>query len=417
MNLSRLCTSFADYLHSEDFLQIARHAEHPKAFSRTRKLPLPALVATLVSGLCKGVQAELDEFFAHLQQQAALIRHVSAQAFAQARAKLHVDALPALNDHLLNLIERAGGVPRWHGLRRIAVDATQLRFGLRASHVPRAASRDALALALYLPDAQLTLAAQLHSTCVGERQALFEQLDHLGPGDLLLLDRGYPCRWLVGVLQRHGIDFCMRVDTAGERGFARVQAFRKSDLAEQIVTLPPPEPQDVVDFDCPPEPATVRLIRHVCADGTCRILMTSLMDAERFPATLFAGLYHQRWSSEEGFKRLKHRLCVEHVSGLTHLAVQQDFAAKVLCDNLAALFTLAARETHAVRAHRRTNRAYARTALKPLIPALLFGCACVAMLQSVVKLIASQTFKHRPGRSRPRPDRPKPHKHMAYKTC
>ena len=76
MNLSRLCTSFADYLHSEDFLQIARHAEHPKAFSRTRKLPLPALVATLVSGLCKGVQAELDEFFAHLQQQAALIREL-----------------------------------------------------------------------------------------------------------------------------------------------------------------------------------------------------------------------------------------------------------------------------------------------------------------------------------------------------
>jgi hypothetical protein len=178
-----------------------------------------------VSGLCKCVQAELDEFFAHLQQQAALVRHVSAQAFAQARAKLHPDALPTLNDHLLSLIEHAGGVPRWHGLGRIAVDATQLRFGLRASHVPRAAARDALALALYLPDAQLMLAAQLHSTCVRERQALFEQLDHLGPGDLLLLVRGYPCRCLVGVLQRQGIDFCTRVDTAGERGFAGVQTF------------------------------------------------------------------------------------------------------------------------------------------------------------------------------------------------
>jgi hypothetical protein len=133
----------------------------------------------------------------------------------------------------------------------------------------------------------------------------------------------------------------------------------------------------------------------------------------RLPAILFGGLHHQRWSIEEGFKRLKHRLCIEHVSGLTLLAAQQDFAARVLCDNLAAVFALAARETHTLR----TSRAYVSTALKPLIPARLFGHACVVILQNVIKLIASQAFKHRPRLSRPRPDRPKPHKHMGYKAC
>jgi len=329
MHLSRLCASFAEYLHSDHFLQLARHAEFPRAFARERKLPLPARVASLVSGLCRSVQAELDELFGQLQQHAALVRHVSAQAFAQARAKLHADALPALNDHLLSLIEQAGGVPRWHGLRRVAVDAIHLRFGVRASHVPRAASRDALALGLYLPDAHLMLAAQLHSTCVGERQALFEQLHRLGTGGLVLLDRGYPCRWLIGLLQRQGIDFCMRVDASGDRGFALVQAFRKSDLAEQIVTLPRPDPQDVADFDCPPESATVRLIRHVCADGTSRILMTSLMDAERFPVALFADLYHERWSIEEAFKRLKDRLNVytDALQHTDHIAVHDPTGA------------------------------------------------------------------------------------------
>jgi len=76
MHLSRLCASFAEYLHSDHFLQLARHAEFPSAFSRERKLPLPARVASLVSGLCKSVQAELDKFFGYLQQQAALVRHV-----------------------------------------------------------------------------------------------------------------------------------------------------------------------------------------------------------------------------------------------------------------------------------------------------------------------------------------------------
>ncbi|PKM01886.1 MAG: transposase, partial [Gammaproteobacteria bacterium HGW-Gammaproteobacteria-7] len=177
MDLTNLFASFTRYLHSDSFLEIARHPAHPNAFSRQRKLPLPSLVAALVSGFAKSVQAELDEFFAHLQQQACLVRHVSEQAFAQARAKLSHTALPALNAQLLRMVDEAGGVPRWRGLRRIAVDGSVLRFGLRASHVPRAASRDGFLLGCYLPDAQLMLAATLHSACTGERQALFEQLD------------------------------------------------------------------------------------------------------------------------------------------------------------------------------------------------------------------------------------------------
>jgi len=60
--------------------------------------------------------------------------------------------------------------------------------------------------------------------------------------------------------------------------------------------------------------------------------MTSLMDPEEFPASVFGDLYHQRWRVEETFKRLKHRLNLEHVTGLSQLAVMQDVAAKVLCD-------------------------------------------------------------------------------------
>lgn len=173
----------------------------------------------------------------------------------------------------------------------------------------------------------------------------------------------------------------------------------------------------MADFDCPPEPATVPLIRHVCADGSTRILMTSLMKAARIAAALFADLYHERWSIEEAFKHLKRRLNIEHVSGLSHLAVQQEFAVNVLCDNLAAAFTSAGRAAHKLPPHRRTNRAYARTELELLIPALLLGLARVVILQNVAKLVASQTVKHRPRLSRPRPEGPKPHKHMGYKAC
>lgn len=82
----------------------------------------------------------------------------------------------------------------------------------------------------------------------GERQFLFEHLDRLFPEDLLLLDRAYPCRWLVAVLNQRAIKFCMRVDNAS--GFACMRAFMGSDALEQIVILPAPNKHDALDYEC-----------------------------------------------------------------------------------------------------------------------------------------------------------------------
>lgn len=102
---------------------------------------------------------------------------------------------------------------------------------------------------------------------------------------------------------------------------------------------------------------TVRLVRHIAPNGQVRVLMTNLLDVVRFPACSFADLYHQRWRIEEAFKRLKHRLNLEHVSGLSQLAVVQDVAAKVLCDNLQALTALSAHDNAGLAQSVRINRA------------------------------------------------------------
>ena len=77
------------------------------------------------------------------------------------------------------------------------------------------------------------LAASLHSTHErGERQFLFEHLDRLSAGDLLLLDRGYPCRWLVAVLNQRSINFCMRVDNS-DTSFTCVRQLLRSGERER----------------------------------------------------------------------------------------------------------------------------------------------------------------------------------------
>ena len=306
MSLSTLLADLAAHIQTDQFRQLACDPEHPTAFQRRRKLPLPALIALMLTGMRKSVQTELDEFFGHLQQQAQLLRKVSGQAFAQARAKLSTTAIPALNDWLLEQAGRHSYVPRWNGLRLVAADASTVRFGLRASHVKRAALPDQLVFGLFLPGAELMLAASLHSVHENERQMLFEHLDRLSSDDLLLLDRGYPCRWLPAVLNQRGIPFCMRVEQSGNGGFACVRQFLRSGLDEQIVTLRAPDHRDAVDYECPAMALTVRLVRHVASTGKVRVLMTNLFDSARYPASQFGDLYHQRWRIEEALNSLSY---------------------------------------------------------------------------------------------------------------
>ena len=159
MSLNCLFGDLVARLRSAEFLLQAAHPDHPGAFTRQRKLPLPALLMLLLTGMRKSVQTELDEFFAHLNNQAQLVRMVSAQAFAQARAKLSLTAIALLNDWLIERAEHYGFVPRWNGLRLVAADASTVRFGLRASHVKRAALADQIFFSLFLPGCDLTLAA------------------------------------------------------------------------------------------------------------------------------------------------------------------------------------------------------------------------------------------------------------------
>jgi hypothetical protein len=122
----------------------------------------------------------------------------------------------------------------------------------------------------------------------------------------------------------------MRVEKAGDSGFACVRAFLRSGLDEQVVTLNAPERRDADDYEFPREPQQIRLVRHVAPNGKVRVLMTNLFDTARFPASAFGDLYHKRWRIKEAFKRHKHRLNLEHGSGLSQQAVVQDVAAKIM---------------------------------------------------------------------------------------
>ena len=60
------------------------------------------------------------------------------------------------------------------------------------------------------------------------------------------------------------------------------------------------------------------------------VLLTNLIDSEKWPASDFEELYHQRWAIEEGYKLDKSRLEFERWSGKSVRAVEQDFYGRML---------------------------------------------------------------------------------------
>ncbi len=333
-------------------------------------------------------QALVDTFFTNLHASvgvgAEMVHDVSDCAFAKARSHLHMPALSWLNDWVIERAQTAGIVQRWRGLCLVAADAS------------------------------------VHGADTSERAMLMQALDCLGPDDVLLLARVYPVAWLVSILCERGIRFCMRCDKE-VTGWSAVKQFLRSGADQAMVTLSAPTDQDVQDRGCSPDALRVRLVRNVSSDAKVRVMATNLEPAD-FPWECFGALHHKRWRIEEAFKRLKHHMKLESVSGLSQQAVIIDVATQVLADNLASLLCACALEgdcteqpEHSVK--RQCNRGYATAAMLRMLPGILmFVVDVLAAISHTLDLLRRTTCRIIAGRSSERPkSHVKPHAQNAYK--
>ena len=81
----------------------------------------------------------------------------------------------------------------------------------------------------------------------------------------------------------------------------------------------------------------LRILSFRLKSGEKEILITNLLDKEKFPTQTLFNLYAKRWEIEENYKFYKSALLMENFSGKSELAVQQDFYATVLTSNMASL--------------------------------------------------------------------------------
>ena len=232
---------------------------------------------------------------------------------------------------------------------------------------------------------------------------------------MLLLDRGYPAAWLVNLRNERGILFVMRCDTANG-GWRAVREFMRGNQPEAVVTLGASDARDAADCGCSAQAPTVRWVRNVATGAKRRVPLTNL-GAAQVPAAAFGELHHQRWRIEEAFKRLKHRLHLGAVSGLSQHALLVDVAAKVLADNIAAPMCQAMQAGPELPVRRRCHRTHASAVVHRLLPRVLLAVGDVlGMINSAMTVIARTVHRITPVRSAPRKsDRIKRHVRLAHR--
>lgn len=380
------------------------------------------------------IQRELDRFYKEVTQSDFNIRAVTKGAFTQARAKLNPWAFKRLNDVAVNSFYNGAEYYVWHKMRLLAVDSTRLvlpnhptvaeEFGVH-QFGPKADSPRSLAMGSLLYDVLnlITIDSQIAPYASSERDLLMQHLDHVKPGDLLLLDRGYPSFWLLFLLKAKGIEFCVRLR---EDWWLKAKDFIESSDKERIVTftLQKKDRAKLKDFpNMPDAEITCRLIKVELENGEKEVLCTSLTDAKTYLCQEFEQLYHYRWNEEEAYKLLKSRIELEAFSGKTARAVKQDFHAKIF------LMTLCAAYAHPIEAkvikeykadqyrkhEQKINRTNALSTTMDMLVPTFIRKEYRAALQAFDQLVEKTREIIRPGRSNPRNKKQKKPYSMNYK--
>ena len=402
----------------------SRHRRRSRDFTRECVLTFPVLMLLLLQKSLKSLQTHVHEFLDQLANGTARPK-LSGGALTHARAKLCASAFVELNaSAVLATVygpEHAALVQRWRGHRLLGVDSSLVRLpssgavGAVFGWVQCANQRGPLerypqarVSVLYDVLNHIGLESRLAASTVAETELAHQHLAAVRPDDVVLTDRGYPgYRWVVAVraAQAHFVSRCSRGSFAAvQELFARNEA----DVSVVVTLAAPP----AVRAECRergwPLTVTVRLITVRLQSGELEVLVTSLVDAVAYPTAAFGPVYWQRWGHETYYGRLKGRLDLEHCSGQTVAAVEQDFHATVLLSNVESVVVGVAQAQLAVCTAGRqqpvqVNRAVSLHAIKyRLIELLTSRVPAEQVLAELTEWFQANPVSVRRGRTVPR---------------
>jgi len=251
----------------------------------------------------------------------------------------------------------------------------------------------------------------------GETALLREVLERFAPGDILLADRYFCSFFMIALLLLGRCDFVTRLHQSRKTDFARARRLAKGDY---VVVWKRPEKPDWMDqatYQQMPETLTLRQVEVQVQQPGFRteslVVVTTLVDAKKYPRQDIADLYRQRWLVELDIEAIKITLGMDVLRCKTPEMVHKEIWTCLLAYNLIrkTMLQAAARNGLSPRQLSFATALQTIAASWTVLP-LQEGTVCAALVVAQVDSLAEQQIGDRPNRVEPRAvkRRPKPHR-------
>lgn len=246
----------------------------------------------------------------------------------------------------------------------------------------------------------------------------FDQLEpHLERGDVLVGDRLYSSYEVLARLKERGVEFIGRNHQARKLDFRQGKKLGPNER-HQVWKKPPRSAWCQLSkeqWESLPDELDVRIIRTKGPDREgkqrTRYVITTLIDAVKYPAQEVASLYVHRWDIELRFRDIKTTMGMELLRTKTPQMVLKEIRMHLIAYNVVRLLMLKSAAVHSG-SHRNisfkgvlqvldaSRAGFQRVADKP---------RCLAAEKdNLLRRIAERTLVDRPGRNEPRKKKRRP---------
>lgn len=335
-------------------LFVKKHKRSEEDFTRVRKLTFQIIFVIILRKSLKSIQLALNEALSFLPES---VESVSNAAYSKARHKILHTAFIELNEKAV--VETTYSSDEFHkrykGYRVLAVDGSKIRlpdnkeirkefgtekFAHKSSH-GKTKNAFARASVLYDVENKISIDAKLENVeKSSENNLAITHLEHIQEKDLIIFDRGYISYVLMSKIIENKGDFVIRLKN--NSFLESREMFRENGSKDKIVTIKANgvllTKQKRGEIEIPKE-LMVRFVRVVLDNGEIEVLVTSLLDKEKFPTESFKEIYWKRWGVETFYSVLKNRLALENFTGLSPESVRQDFFSTIFITGLESILT------------------------------------------------------------------------------
>jgi hypothetical protein len=236
----------------------------------------------------------------------------------------------------------------------------------------------------------------------------------LREGDVVLADRYFSGWFDLMLLKQRGVDSVVRKHQLRATDFRTGQRLGPHDQLVCWKKPARPEWMSKEQYASLPADLTVREVRVVVRQKGFRtkalVIVTTLLDAEQYPAEELALLYRRRWQAELHLRSLKIVLQMDHLRCKTPHRVRNEFYMHLLAYNLLRQLLAAAAFQADVEPWTVSFKGALQT-ISNLLPLLATSVSTESWCQALLEAIATHLVGNRPDRFEPRVKKRRPKKY------